>query len=779
MRTQETAGNFVHEDKRNIEEEVRRILPKLTAAVFGGLMSQATLPGGYSPFGAAFIAAVPQENIAVSTIGGIIGCFIGGGMLTSLEGLRHVASIIAVAGIRWALGELKSVSKARFFPLFTAFMGILLTGMVINNSIGEIFSYNTVFFAIEGAMSGIAAMFFSNAAEAFNYYDKSIKLSRQSSSSVIITLCIALIPICKLDLFGVSIGLILMHTAVLMILPAKREIGGAVAGIATGCVTALSQYNVVQGAICPIAALLAGYTAAYGKIFSASTYIAISFIGSLASGTIDYTFFAETVIASIIACIVPSEFAERALAAAGFVNEQPKSQKAADNAAVINRLTEAASALTGVSSVVEQVSDKLDKLNAPEIDAVYRRSAAKVCSGCSCLNKCWKDNMDSTGSKIKNLTDILKKSGSVSGINISDALGRKCIHESEFAGEINSQYGYHIASQSARRRISQVRSVINDQLEGVGMMLTELSEEIGAIGHDNEYSVELLSSSLKSCGYVVDSVQCTSNRSGRLKVTLNLRTTDHVDLEKCEIGEYVGETLGCEFVEPRFDGNEKEFTVYLTQKQNYMLSFGGAQHCCDGESLCGDAYEAFVDGEGNAYMLISDGMGSGGRAAVDGAMACKLLSRLLKGGFSYKGAMKIVNSALLIKSEDESLSTIDSLKLNLYSGRAMFCKAGAAQSYHVRDGVVNRIDIESLPLGILRETDTAQYSFTAEEGDIIIMISDGVPTDDSMWFENLLKKYNGESARDFAKFLLNRAVSHRPEGEDDDITVVIGRIIAA
>lgn len=779
MRTQETAVNFSQENNRNITNELQRIVPKLVAAVISGLMSQATLPGGYSPFGAAFIAAVPQKYLAVSAVGGIIGCIFSGGMLTSLDGLRHISSIIAVAGIRWALGELKKINTARFFPLFTAFMGIVLTGMVINSSTGSVISYSTVFFAIEGAIAGIAAMFFSSASEAFKYYNRAIKLSRQASASIIITVCVALIPICRLYVFGISPGLIFMHTAVIMILPVKREIGGAVAGISSGCVTALSQYSAVQGALCPIAALLAGYTASYGKIFSASTYIAISFIGNLASGTLDYTFLAETVIAGTIACIVPTEFAERALAAIGFVNEQSQNQKATDNTAVIKRLEEAASALTGVSSVVEQVSDKLDKINSPEIDAIYRRAATKICSGCSCIDKCWKDNMESTGNKIKNLTGILKDSGSVNGINISNALGRKCIHESELAGEINSQYGYHIASQSARRRISQVRSVINDQLEGVGLMLTELSEEIGAIGYNDKYSVELLSSSLKSCGYIVDSVQCTSNRNCRLKVTMSLRTTDHVDLEKYEIGEYVGETLGCEFCEPKLSGDEREFTVQLIQKQNYMLSFGSAQHCCDGESLCGDAYDAFIDGEGNAYMLISDGMGSGGRAAVDGAMACGLLSKLLKGGFSYQGAMKIVNSALLVKSDDESLSTIDSLRLNLYNGRAMFCKAGAAQSYHVRDGVVNRIDIESLPLGILRETDTAQYSFTAEEGDIIVMLSDGVPTDDSMWFENLLKKYNGESARDFAKFLLSRAVSRRPEGEDDDITVIVGRIIAA
>ncbi len=778
MRTQDTAEAYL-EDNYSIEDEIRKRLPKFIVTLAAILMSSANLPGGYSPFGAAFTAAVPRRYSATAAVGGIIGCIIDGGIIMSLDELRRVASIIAVAGIRWALGELKRINTAQFYPFFTAFFGVLLTGMVISGTVSSIVSYSTLFYALEGAMSGIAAMFFTSAASICLQNKCIIKLSRQSASSLIITACVLFIPLCQFSILGISPGIILLHAIVLIILPVKREIGGAVCGIAAGSVTALSGESVAAAAICPVAALLAGYTAAYGRIFSTATYIAICFVGNLASGSFNYIFIAEIAIGGIIACLVPASMAEKLLTKAGFCETHTITPKTADNTAVIKRLEEAADALSGVSSVVEQVSGKLDKINSPEIDTIYRRSATKVCTNCACMEHCWKNGEEPIGGNIKNLTTALKKFGMVSGLDVSDAIGRKCIHEAELAGEINSHYGYHIASQSARKRISQVRSVISDQLEGVGMMLTELSEEIGAVGYEDKYSAKLLATSLTSCGYEVDYVYCTKNKNGRLKLDLTLRITDDADLEKYEIGDFAGEVLGCEFSEPKFEGGKDNFTVQLTQRQNYMLSFGSAQHCCDGERLCGDAYDAFIDGEGNAYMLISDGMGSGGRAAVDGAMACGLLSRLLKAGFSCEGAMKIVNSSLLIKSEDESLSTIDSLRLNLYNGRAMFCKAGAAQSYHVRDGIVNRIDIESLPLGILRETDTAQYSFTAEEGDIIVMISDGVPTDDSMWFENLLKDYDGQSARDFAGYLLERAINRRPKGEDDDITVIVGRIIAA
>ena len=367
----------------------------------------------------------------------------------------------------------------------------------------------------------------------------------------------------------------------------------------------------------------------------------------------------------------------------------------------------------------------------------------------------------------------------MSGLEIAEAVGRKCLYEEELAGELSRQYGYFLATRNAQSRIAEVRSVVNQQLGSVGVMLTELSEEIGAPDYEDEYSASLLASSLKSCGYAVLGVTCTVARSGRKSVNLTLREAGRVTLERDEIADYIGECLGGAFDEVQretIDG--REWRITLAQRKNYRFTVAGAQHCHSGERLCGDAYEAFEDEEGNACVIISDGMGSGGRAAVEGAMACGLFSRLLKGGFGCDSAAKIVNSALLIKSADESLSTLDCLRVNLYNGRTMFCKAGAAQSYHVREGVVNRVDLESLPLGILRETDLSRYALTAEEGDLFVMLSDGVPTDQSQWFESLLERYDGQEPEEFAAFLMQQAAQRRPAGEDDDITVIVGKMEA-
>ena len=69
------------------------------------------------------------------------------------------------------------------------------------------------------------------------------------------------------------------------------------------------------------------------------------------------------------------------------------------------------------------------------------------------------------------------------------------------------------------------------------------------------------------------------------------------------------------------------------------------------------------------YVILSDGMGTGGRAAVDGAMASGLMSRLIKAGFGYDCSLRILNSSMLFKSTDESLATVDIASIDLFTGQ--------------------------------------------------------------------------------------------------------------
>ena len=75
--------------------------------------------------------------------------------------------------------------------------------------------------------------------------------------------------------------------------------------------------------------------------------------------------------------------------------------------------------------------------------------------------------------------------------------------------------------------------------------------------------------------------------------------------------------------------------IQMSEKPVYRIQFGVAQHACDNAQLCGDSYDCFTDGKGRFVAIISDCMGTGGRAAVDGATASNIMGNVVKAGLGF------------------------------------------------------------------------------------------------------------------------------------------------
>jgi stage II sporulation protein E len=208
----------------------------------------------------------------------------------------------------------------------------------------------------------------------------------------------------------------------------------------------------------------------------------------------------------------------------------------------------------------------------------------------------------------------------------------------------------------------------------------------------------------------------------------------------------------------------------------YDVEIGADQHIANGGKLCGDCIDYFNDGTGTTYALVCDGMGTGGRAAVDGNMAVSVMGRLLRCGLSADSALQILNAALMVKSEDESLSTVDAAGVNLYTGDVTLKKAGAPATYIKKGGRVISKEMPSLPAGILNNIKFSTNSVRLNAEDMVVMVSDGVITGDEKWLEKLIKSWNEGSSQELAQAVVEEAIRRRSETKDDDITAVVIRL---
>ena len=124
----------------------------------------------------------------------------------------------------------------------------------------------------------------------------------------------------------------------------------------------------------------------------------------------------------------------------------------------------------------------------------------------------------------------------------------------------------------------------------------------------------------------------------------------------------------------------------------------------------------------------------------------------------------------------ECSATVDLFELDMLSGKAAFYKSGAAPTYVFRDGSVFKLRSKTVPVGIIRELDAKKISFDVSDGDVIVMVSDGVTEgkEECPWLFELLKKnLEGEGVRHTAELIAERA---RCENGNDDISVVVIKI---
>ena len=159
----------------------------------------------------------------------------------------------------------------------------------------------------------------------------------------------------------------------------------------------------------------------------------------------------------------------------------------------------------------------------------------------------------------------------------------------------------------------------------------------------------------------------------------------------------------------------------------------------EGELFCGDTAGGFRTADDRYVFTITDGMGSGTKAARQSVKAVRVMENLAKNGLDQEDILKVLNRNLL-ESTEEAVLGVDVAAVDLKSGVCDLFKAGAAPTYVLRNGIVYEIGSETLPVGLLDEADVKHDRCTLADKDFLILISDGVLGKDKKWLSEYLNR---------------------------------------
>lgn len=193
----------------------------------------------------------------------------------------------------------------------------------------------------------------------------------------------------------------------------------------------------------------------------------------------------------------------------------------------------------------------------------------------------------------------------------------------------------------------------------------------------------------------------------------------------------------------------------------------------DGNTVSGDGWSVIGFGT-TALISLCDGSGSGRGAASLTRTALSVIEDQFRAGFDAGETVESVNSFLASRPGEE-FGALDAVGIDLGCGNADIIKAGSPPTLVMHGDTVSVVRGSSLPAGAL---ETAAYSLARrrlEEGDYIVLVTDGV-TDVVRDLPETVAACVSPNVRKMADGILAAASAG---GCRDDMSVLVARIVNA
>jgi len=170
-------------------------------------------------------------------------------------------------------------------------------------------------------------------------------------------------------------------------------------------------------------------------------------------------------------------------------------------------------------------------------------------------------------------------------------------------------------------------------------------------------------------------------------------------------------------------------------------------------------------------------MGSGDRAENISSVSLSLIESFYKAGLSSALILSTVNKLLSINTED-SFTALDMSVIDLKSCTADFIKYGAPYGFIINEQGIKIVEGNSLPLGIIEELKPSVCTTELNDGDMILLITDGISDafGSSGEIIDFLRTQSAKNPQTLADEIMEKALKLNDGLKKDDMTALAIRI---
>ena len=428
-----------------------------------------------------------------------------------------------------------------------------------------------------------------------------------------------------------------------------------------------------------------------------------------------------------------------------------------------------------LSAVFREIQATFHALNEEEQNAgakAYMRTQvlAEVCGRCPQQAGCKKKNLEEG---IDKLIEVGCLKGRVNLIDIPRGLTEICINQSDLLYALNKLLTEYRTSMLEAENVASGRSLLAGQAQGISEILRNLALEQSEplrIYTDKERALNI---ALLSAGIVCSELLLYGEEDNH---TLSLITFGNSDVKKIAavVSHYLNENMTIS--EKLYLSNDK-FCCILRKKPYFDAAFGIASAKKSGESISGDTHSLIKLDEKKFMVALSDGMGSGEYAHKISESTISLLESFYRAKMPSPLILSTVNK-LMTFSKEETFVCLDIAIIDLDSGKADLVKIGTPVAFILSANTVKVLETTSLPMGILDSLRPDTASYTLEENDVLLFVSDGVADafGSTADLYEALRSCPVKNPQQLADDLLQRALNAYGGVAKDDMTAIAVRL---
>ena len=730
---------------------------------------------GLTPFGVSVVSGIHTAYIPAAVLGAAAGAFYLYGV--TVLTLRYVAAVVISGVIAYMLKRNIKKKYHGYFTMIASFFALFATGLVLSMSI-TISADEFILYTAEGIGGAVVSWFFFRVVN-ISFRNRSIfRYSSAETAGVLVLFCILILSLTNFRFLVFMPDIAVGVFAVLVAAYYGGDRFGAIFGITAGTVLGLGGNGAFLTGGVALGGLLCGICSGFPRFAATIVFLICTGLTAFAAedGLSALNIMYNVLFASLLFAAMPKRFS--GLFKSIFASPCEGAAASGQREVLRARLRTAADGMSDVTSSVKAVAGIYRRRTMPKEENIYDNITRKVCNDCENYNQCCNRDYNRTVGWFVRIGDSLKRSPEPVKRELPDDFSSVCIMQNKVINELSYEIECYRTAMRECAKTGETVNIVADQFASVARLLDGFSLNME---NGDEYDInrtgivyDVLANEIKK-----EPLSCGVFRNENRKIFCEMSFSECSDEESKQIVRSVSYGLGMPFEEPVVRKlSDGTVNVIFCERTRYAVESGIRQINSGGGKWCGDTTDSFYDGKGNFIMVLSDGMGTGQKAAADSVLCCSLASLLLRSGYPVDCILAMVNAAMLVRSGEESLATLDIAVLNLYTGETDFYKAGASYSVAMKKYKLLKIEKPSLPVGILGDVKFETVTLNVGDSDVVVLMSDGV-TDEalSVWREILRDSadYNGN---ELAERLSKTAFLNCGKENADDITVMTAAVRA-